>query len=82
MSTCLKHAHLQCIADCEHCWLQAKVSPVAKDLISRLLCDADHRIGSQGGAPEIKVCACYMCRAGTKECFVMPEGALTSILSA
>lgn len=31
-----------------------RLSPEAKDLICRLLCDVDHRIGS-GGADQIKV---------------------------
>lgn len=32
----------------------AKLSPEAKDLICRLLCDVDHRLGT-GGANQIKV---------------------------
>lgn len=32
----------------------AKLSPEAKDLICRLLCDVDHRLGT-GGADQIKV---------------------------
>eukprot|EP01025_Chloroclados_australasicus_P069551 TRINITY_DN9833_c0_g1_i2.p2 TRINITY_DN9833_c0_g1~~TRINITY_DN9833_c0_g1_i2.p2 ORF type:complete len:209 (-),score=30.40 TRINITY_DN9833_c0_g1_i2:233-775(-) len=30
------------------------VSPVAKDLVCRLLCDVEHRLGTRGGADEIK----------------------------
>ena len=44
--------------------MQARVSPVAKDLIARLLCDAEHRIGSHGGAAEIKVRPCSSCSSG------------------
>lgn len=33
---------------------EIRLSPEAKDLISRLLCDAEHRLGS-GGADQIKV---------------------------
>lgn len=32
----------------------AKISPEAKDLICRLLCDVEHRLGT-GGAAQIKV---------------------------
>lgn len=57
-SLCGHSVHCTCPAEA---WalLQAKVSPVAKDLISRLLCDAEHRIGSHGGAAEIKVPICH-----------------------
>ena len=34
---------------------QANLSPAARDLIQRLLCDADERLGSHSGATEIKV---------------------------
>jgi serine/threonine kinase 38 len=34
---------------------EVAVSPLAKDLICRLLSDVDDRIGTRGGAPEIKV---------------------------
>ena len=40
------------------------MAPVAKDLISRLLCDAEHRIGSHGGAAEIKVRPGTSCSPG------------------
>ena len=33
---------------------EAKLSPEAKDIISRLLCDVEHRLGTRGVA-EIKV---------------------------
>lgn len=32
----------------------AKISPEAKDLVCRLLCDVEHRLGT-GGAAQIKV---------------------------
>ena len=30
------------------------MSPAATDLLKRLMCDADHRLGSNGGVEEIK----------------------------
>lgn len=33
---------------------EARLSPEAKDLISRLLCDVEHRLGT-GGSQKIKV---------------------------
>ena len=47
--------------------LQATLSPAARDLIQRLLCDADERLGSHSGATEIKVPSCLsdrMCSPG------------------
>lgn len=34
---------------------EARISPAAKDLISSLLCDVENRLGSDGGAEQIKV---------------------------
>ncbi len=34
---------------------EARLSPAARDLICRLMCDVDDRIGTQGGVEEIKV---------------------------
>jgi len=35
----------------------ARLTPEARDLICRLLCDSEHRLGSHGaGAEQIKVC--------------------------
>lgn len=36
---------------------EARLTPEAKDLISRMLSDVDHRLGTNGAA-EIKVCIC------------------------
>ena len=36
--------------------LQVKLPAAAKDLIQRLMCDVDDRLGTHGGAAEIKVC--------------------------
>jgi len=33
---------------------EANLSPAATDLLKRLMCDADHRLGSNGGVEEIK----------------------------
>jgi len=33
---------------------QVRLPPAARDLIERLLCDVDDRLGSAGGAAEIK----------------------------
>ncbi|GIL95506.1 hypothetical protein Vretimale_1513 [Volvox reticuliferus] len=38
--------------------VEARLSPAARDLICRLMCDVDDRIGSRGGVEEIKV-GCY-----------------------
>ncbi len=35
---------------------EARLSPAARDLICRLMCDVDDRIGTRGGVEEIKVC--------------------------
>lgn len=35
---------------------EARLTPEAKDLICRLLCDVEHRLGT-GGADQIKVCS-------------------------
>ena len=34
---------------------QVRLPPAARDLIERLLCDVDDRLGTAGGAAEIKV---------------------------
>lgn len=34
----------------------AKLSPAAKDLIQRLLCDVDDRIGTQVGGGHVNIC--------------------------
>ena len=36
--------------------VQIKLPPVAKDFIQKLLCNVDDRLGSLGGASEVKVC--------------------------
>ena len=36
--------------------VEARLTPEAKDLICRLLCDVEHRLGTQG-AQQIKVCS-------------------------
>ena len=36
--------------------VQIKLPPVAKDFIQKLLCNVDDRLGSHGGASEVKVC--------------------------
>ena len=33
---------------------EANLSPAATDILKRLMCDADHRLGSNGGVDEIK----------------------------
>ena len=38
--------------------LQHNIHPVVKSLIESLLCDVDERLGSHGGAEEIKVGCC------------------------
>lgn len=37
---------------------EVAVPRLARDLICRLLCDVETRLGSHGGAPEIKVNTC------------------------
>ena len=39
--------------------VQIKLPPVAKDFIQKLLCNVDDRLGSRGGASEVKVCLCH-----------------------
>ena len=34
---------------------EARLSPAARDLIARLMCDVDDRVGTRGGVEEIKV---------------------------
>lgn len=39
---------------------ESRLTPEAKDLICRLLCDVDHRLGTRG-ADQIKVCHSFYC---------------------
>ena len=39
--------------------VQIKLPPVAKDFIQKLLCNVDDRLGSRGGASEVKVRPCH-----------------------